>query len=229
MENIFLRYMREGRIRNLEDLKGAYRALVMKTHPDAVGSDALVEEYIRYSGFYEEAKAVFAAPSAAAGAGAVAGDAARPTGGTEAPPDYRLLFYREFYTLERLDLPYAFNKYYYTRMQIETARRKSFEYFSRWQGGSAELYGKAQAEYGLIKAEKPRGQDGKYAMLFNLTPVLHNILSYQMTGLAFYKKQLKQNFSAVLSKLEERGALNLIAFIRFLIRDMENGPAIMGG
>ena len=217
MENIFVKYIREGRIRNLDELKSAYRRIVMKTHPDAVGSDDLVEKYIQYSGFYEEAKSIFAR----AGIEPAVINAEDRT-------DYRLLFYREFYKLERLDKPYAFNKYYFTQAEIEASRLRSFEYFSKWKSESVELYSEAQRQYDRIKAEKPRGPYMKYAMLFNLSPVLHNILSYQMTGLLFYKKQLKQNLSAVFSKLEERSMQSLLDFIQLLIRDMENGPAIFG-
>jgi hypothetical protein len=35
--------------------------------------------------------------------------------------------------------------------------------------------------------------------------------------------------AAVLAKIKEKGALDLIEFIRILIRDMENGPVIFGG
>jgi curved DNA-binding protein CbpA len=217
MENIFIKYMREGRIRSLDELKSAYHRLVMKTHPDAVGSDDLVEKYIAYSNYYEEAKAVFSR----------AGIDLLPAGG-EPAPDYRLLFYKEFYKLERIDKPYAFNKYYFTRVEIELTKRRASEYFAKWKIESIELYEQAQKLYDEIKAEKPRGPYMKYAMLFNLSPVFHNITSYQMTGLQFYKKQLKQNLSAIFAKLEERRMQRLIEFIRFLIADMENGPAILG-
>jgi curved DNA-binding protein CbpA len=217
MENIFVKYIREGRIRNLDELKSAYRRIVMKTHPDAVGSDDLVEKYIQYSGFYEEAKSIFA--QARMEPAVIKADE---------PTDYRLLFYREFYTLERLDKPYAFNKYYFTQAEIQASRLRSFEYFSKWKSESIGLYTEAQRQYDQIKAEKPRGPYMKYAMLFNLSPVLHNILAYQMTGLPFYKKQLKQNLSAVFAKLEERRMQSLLDFIRLLITDMENGPAILG-
>ena len=56
--------------------------------------------------------------------------------------------------------------------------------------------------------------------------MFHNILSYQLTGLEFYQKQLKQNFAAVLFQLEQRNFHRLVEFIQFLIADMRHGPAI---
>jgi hypothetical protein len=46
----------EGRIRNLQQLKSAYRSLVMMTHPDAAGSDRLTDAFVRLSSDYEEAR-----------------------------------------------------------------------------------------------------------------------------------------------------------------------------
>lgn len=117
------------------DLKRYYRKIVMKTHPDAVGSDRLVDKYVEYRNYYEEAKAI-------------------------------------------------------------------------------------------IKKEKPRGPYRKYALLFNMSPIFHNILSYQLTGLQFYKKQLRQNFAGIMHQLEERKFDRLIEYIQFLIKDMECGPVI---
>jgi hypothetical protein len=216
MKNIFLRRIRDGSIRSLEDLKGEYHRLVMRTHPDAVGSDDLVESFIAYSGYYEEAKKVLARMGSA------------PAPFVGAAENYRLLFYREFYRLERIDKPYAFNKYYVTQVEIRDARQHSEEYFAKWRPDLISLYRRAQEHYDLIKKEKPRGPYMKYAMLFNLSPVFHNILSYQMTGLVFYKKQLKQNLAAVLSKLEERDMTELVQLIQLLIDDMDKGPAILG-
>jgi curved DNA-binding protein CbpA len=217
MENVFVKYIQEGRIHSLEELKSAYRKIVMKTHPDAVGSDDLVEKYIEYSNYYEEAKSLFSRTD-------YLDRHIEPSAST----DYRLLFYKELYKLERIDKPYAFNKYYVTQTEIALARQRAFEYFSKWKSGSIDLYERMQREYDRIKAEKPRGPYMKFAMLFNLSPVFHNITSYQMTGLIFYKKQLKQNLSAIIAKLEERRMEGLVEFIRLLIVDMEYGPAIRG-
>ena len=208
MDNIFIRYINQGKIGSLDDLKRTYRQIVMKTHPDAVGSDRLVEQYIECRNYYEEAKAIFENIE------------------KQTNLDYRLQFYKEFYRLERIDKPYAFNKYYFSRKQIELSRQRAFDFFCKWQPDRIELYEQANRIYDQIKVEKPRGPYMKHALLFNLSPVFHNILSYQLTGLQFYRKQLKQNFAAVLFQLEQRQFHKLVEFVQFLIADMEHGPAI---
>jgi curved DNA-binding protein CbpA len=45
-----------GRIKTLEDLKSAYHKIVMKTHPDAIGSNKLLPQYLSLTDQYEEAK-----------------------------------------------------------------------------------------------------------------------------------------------------------------------------
>lgn len=57
MDSLFMRKILEGRLRNMLQLKSACRSLVMKTHPDAVGSDRLTDTFVRLSSEYEEAKA----------------------------------------------------------------------------------------------------------------------------------------------------------------------------
>jgi hypothetical protein len=216
VDNPFIRFIYQGKIRNLGDLKRLYRRMVMQTHPDAVGSDRLADRYIEYSNFYAEARDRFATAENDTGI--------RPD---RPPENYRLLFYKEFYKLERIDKPYAFNKHYHTGEEIELAKQRSYEYFSKWKPHCIDLYRQANTIYDQIKKEKPTGPYRKYALLFNLSPVFHNILSYQLTGLQFYRKQLTQNFAGVMLQLEKRGFDRLIEYIELLIRDMERGPAIL--
>jgi hypothetical protein len=211
MQNIFVKYISQGKISSLDELKRTYRQIVLKTHPDAVGSDSLVEEYIECRHYYEEARTLFENEVQ-----------------HHEITDYRLLFYKEYYSLERSDKPYAFNKYYFSRNQIELAKQRAFEYFRKWQPERIDLYEQANRIYDQIKLEKPRGPYRKHALLFNLSPVFHNILSYELTGLEFYRKQLKQNFAAILFQLEQRQFHKLVEFIQFLIADMEQGPVIQG-
>jgi hypothetical protein len=215
MENLFIKYIKEGKIRSLEELKKIYHRIVMKTHPDAVGSNKLVDKYLQYSNYYDEAKKFIWQMS---------GEAMTPT--EHETQNYRLLFYKEYYKLEIIDKPYAFNKHFHTQAEILLAKQRSFEYFSKWKKENINLYEQANNSYEQIKTEKPRGPYRKYALLFNLSPVFHNILSFQMTGLFYYKNQLKQNLTTVFTKLEERRMYPLIDFIQLLIRDMENGPVI---
>jgi hypothetical protein len=57
-----MRMISEGRIRNLQQLKSAYRSLVLMTHPDAAGSDRLTDAFVRLSSDYDEARAFLEAP-----------------------------------------------------------------------------------------------------------------------------------------------------------------------
>ena len=214
MENVFLGYIKKGRIRDLDELKRTYRRIVMKTHPDAVGSDRLVEQYLEYRSFYEEARAIL-----------------ENSPKTLEILDYRLLFYKEFYRLERMDKPWAFNRYYFSRQEIELGKQRAFEYFSQWQPERMDLYQEANRNYDLVKLEKPLGPYRKQALLFNLSSVFHNILSYQLTGLQFYRRQLRQNLAVVLLQLEQRRLHETRRIRRFLIADMgtrTGDPAVPG-
>lgn len=212
MENVFIKYIDQGRIKSLSDLKKYYRQIVMRTHPDAIGSDKLVDQYIEYSNFYAEA---------------VDRITKKEIEANKINKNYRLLFYKEFFKLERIDQPYAFNKHYNTVKEIELTKQRTFEYFSKWKENHIELYRKATDIYDQIKKEKPTGPYRKHALLFNLSPIFHNILSYQLTGLQFYRKQLKQNFAGIMYQLEKRKFDKLIEYIQFLIDDMERGPVIL--
>ena len=56
IDNPLIHLIDKGRIRTLEELKATYHKLVMKTHPDAVGSDRLLGKYLEFSAHYEDAK-----------------------------------------------------------------------------------------------------------------------------------------------------------------------------
>jgi hypothetical protein len=211
MGNIFIRYIDQGKIRSLDELKRTYRQIVRKTHPDAVGSDRLVEKYLECRNCYEEARAILESQEE-----------------RREPPDYRLLFYQEYYRLQRIGMPFAFNRHYFNREAVEQCRQRAREYFGKWREDRVGLYTEANRIYDQIKLEKPRGPYRKHALLFNLSPVFHNILSYQLTGLQFYRQQLRQNFAAVMFQLEQRGFHKLVEFVQFLIDDMEDGPAMHG-
>jgi len=47
MSNPLLQLIETGRIQTFDGLKAAYRQAIMKTHPDAVGSDKYVESYLK--------------------------------------------------------------------------------------------------------------------------------------------------------------------------------------
>ena len=47
MDNVFIKLIDENKIKNLDDLKKAFRKLAKRTHPDSVGSDRFVEKFMK--------------------------------------------------------------------------------------------------------------------------------------------------------------------------------------
>ncbi len=216
-ESIFMRKISEGRIRNLQQLKNAYRSLVMKTHPDAVGSDRLTDMFVRLSSDYEEAKAFL--------------EARVPLGQSPALPiakNSRLAYYQALQKLQSLDSPFSFNKSDNVGA-ITEAKDRAWEHFRKWNGTHDGLYWQAQHEYERLKAEKPSGPYLKHALALNVSPVFHNIIAYHLTGIGFYRKQVKQNLNAILERLVDGGYSSLRDFLLLLIQDMEAGAAVFGG
>ncbi len=216
-KNVFLKAIAEGRIRNLSQLKGAYRTLVMRTHPDALGSDRLIDKFLTLSSDYQEARAVLEARTASPA----------PIAHGE-HKDSRLEFYQALQRLQRLDVPYTFHRADNLQL-IEKTKRQAREYFVAWNADHSTLYDQAQREYDALKAGRPSGPYLKNALAFNVSPVFHNIIAYHLTGIAFYRKQVKQNLEAILQRLMDGGFCALGDFIQLLIKDMESGPAVYGG
>jgi len=77
-----------------------------------------------------------------------------------------------------------------------------------------------------LKAEKPTGPYMKNALAINVSPIFHNIVAYHLTGIAFYRNQVKQNLQAVMGKLDDNNCAALRALVELLLDDMKNGPAV---
>jgi hypothetical protein len=216
MDSLFMRKISEGRIRNLLQLKSAYRSLVMKTHPDAVGSDRLTDTFVRLSSEYEDAKAFL--------------ESRAPFRQSPALPrtkNNRLAFYQVLQRLQSLDSPYSFNRSDHLAA-ITESKHRAWEYFWEWDGAHGRLYRQAQHEYDRLKAEKPSGPYLQHALALNVSPVFHNIITYHLTGIGFYKRQVKQNLSAILQRLLDGGYSALRDFLLLLIQDMDAGAAVFG-
>jgi len=56
MRNALIELIRDGKIQSPADLKKIYRTMVLRTHPDAIGSDILLESYLEIRRSYEEAE-----------------------------------------------------------------------------------------------------------------------------------------------------------------------------
>jgi hypothetical protein len=98
MTNVLMQLIQAGRIQTLDGLKGAYRNAIMKTHPDAVGSNKYLESYLELRNQYEEAKAYLAK--------------SRPLEGNSEKDDkrnHRLEFFEKLNQIESLETPYAFH------------------------------------------------------------------------------------------------------------------------
>ncbi len=214
MENVLLKYIHDGRIKSIDELRRIYRRIVLKTHPDSIGSNRLVNKFIEFSNFYEEARAIF--DSNTNGSPSI----------NERIPNHRLCFFQAMRILESLESPYTIQDQETKKRRIELIRIEAYAHFADWKGDLVGLYELATNEYDLIKKQKPRGPYMKHALYFNLRPVFHNIVAYHLTGSSIYQRQIKQNLAAVMLRLEEIQYFSLRDYLQFLIKDMDMGPAV---
>ncbi len=216
MGNAFIRYIENGKIRDHAELRSAYMKIVMKTHPDSVGSDRLVDKFLSLTDQYEEAREYLSKKLSTSG-----------PGDEYFEESSRLSFFRHLRCLEAFDFPFNRDRDTYTR-DLAYLKERALSCFTGWREADAGLYVEARRELDLIGSEMPHGPYRKHALYLNLRPVLHNITAYHLTGLQYYKIQMKQNLAAVLERLDERKLDNLKKYLLLLIRDMENGPALFG-
>jgi len=216
MANPLIRLINEGKIRSLQQLKSTYRTLVMKTHPDAVGSDKLVEEHLSLGSCYEEARRYFENRNGP-----------REEPGRTIERNHRLAYFQLLEKLERIDKPYSFHRQQNSNT-IRALQDEAQLHFSGWAGLHEHLYLAADREYDRIKAGKPSEPSPQHALAITISPVFHNIVAYHLTGMSFYRKQVNQNLKAILQRLVEEGYPALKEFIELLISDMDHGPAVFG-
>ena len=213
LDNPLMRLVAEGRIRTLGDLKATYHRLVMKTHPDAVGSDRLQERFIQFSEHYEEARAFLAQET-------------REPPDSVVPSNHRLEFYRQLRLVESLEMPYAFHAEE-NQALARTAKQRAAHELTAWKPEVVDLYVRADREYMLMKTEKPRGPYLKHALALNVRPVIYSIVAFQLTGQEVYGKQSRQNLGAIMQKLRERGFVSFQGFLEFLVEEVRNGAAVL--
>ncbi len=188
----------------------------MKAHPDAVGSNRLIEKFLAFSSDYESAKVFL-----------VNARGESHLRHCRVAINDRLEFFRCLYCLELMDKPYSFRRDD-NKQVISRTRKTARSHFLKWKPGYADAYVAAEKEYDTIKAEKPSGPYMKDALAINVNPIFHNIVAYQLTGMDFYRRQVRQNLKAVMKRLSDRNLGHLRGHILLLIRDMENGPAVFG-
>ncbi len=217
MENIFIKFIQEGKIQNIDGLKKAFRKIAKKTHPDIAGTDQFVDKFIQFKNYYDEAKRFLES-----------NNLIQEEKATDLKKDFRLLFFQELQKLDTLELPHN-----HTNNEIEEKIKEVKEfiriYFKKWKEEYYELFNSANSEYEQIKKEKPANNLAnlrKPALYRNLRPVFFNLCSFHITGIQFYQRQLKRNLDLIILRLEEKKYFALKNFLLFLIKDADNGPAI---
>jgi|GEM_PF-2202039 len=219
MDNIFIKLIQNKKINTLEELKKAYRKFAKKTHPDIVGSDQFVEKFIKFKDYFEEAKHYLQSNISFF-----------DENNLTIKNNYRFLFFQELSKLDTLEMPH--NK----SNKIIEEKIKSYNeaisiLFKKWEKDYYNLFKSANLEYNLIKKEKPKNNLAnlrKPSLYFNLKPVIFNICNYHITGLQFYQKQSKRSLDTIIKRLEENNFFSLKKYLLFLIKDMDNGPAVFG-
>lgn len=218
MENIFINLIKKGKIKDLEELKKAFRKIAKKTHPDSAGSDQFIQKFILFKKKFEEAKQFLKSnnPDLKENKATII-------------ENFRFLFFKDLKNLDTLELPHYMNKKIVE--QIKKTKESITTNFKKWEPDYFNLFITANNQYEQIKNEKPKNTHAnlrKPSLYKNLRPVFFNLSNYHITGLLFYKKQLKRNLNAILLRLDENHFLDLKKFLLFLIDDMEKGPAVFG-
>ena len=214
--NVLIELIQAGKVLTSADLKSAYHAVVMKTHPDAAGSDRYLDNYLKLNDQYAEARAFLAALADS-----------RPDAGPPADTNHRLAFFEQLHVIESLELPYTFHPRE-NAGELLRARKAAHDAISGWRIDLAKLYLIADKEYVRIKTEKPMGPYLRHALALNVRPLVHNLIAYHLTARELYARQARQNVSGIMHQLAENGCPNLREFLSLLLTDMNNGAAVLG-
>jgi hypothetical protein len=187
----------------------------MKTHPDAVGSDRLLGKYLEFNVHYEDAKRYLSGVS----------DSPSQIENS-VTSNCRLEYFKQLHIVESLEMPYAYHPEE-NLQKIRAAKVQAIQSLSTWKPALVDLYRQADEEYVTMKHEKPRGPYLKYALALNVRPILHNVIAFHLTGRNLYLKQARQNLSAILHIVKERGYPSLHDFILELLEDTKTGAAVL--
>jgi hypothetical protein len=215
VNNVLVQLILARKIGTFAELKSAYHKLIMRTHPDAVGSDMHLERYLRLTRDYEEARARLS----------TSGHAQSNSKESERINN-RLAFFQQLHLVESLEIPYAFPPEENAE-QLILAKKSALENLLSWRKDLAELYVNADKEYAGIKKQKPMGPYLKHALALNIRPLMHDLIGYHLTGRDVYAKQAKQNLSGIMHQLTEKGCIALREFLSLLLDDMKNGAAVL--
>ena len=148
---------------------------------------------------------------------------------TEVIENYRYLFFLELQKQYILESQLLWNKEKSDEKLI-LVYENALALIMKWKKEYNELFISAFREYNLIKNEKRKNiiSNLRKPVIFQiLRPVFFNIFKFHITGLHFYQNQLR-NTRPVFNRLEESQYFALRNFLLFLIKDMDNGPAVFG-
>ena len=212
--NDFIRLIQSGRLKSVEELRSTYRKIIMKTHPDAAGSDKYLEMHLHLGADYEEARTYLAESQRAQG-----------DFDHKVVRNHRLAFFRQLRLIESLEVPYAYHKEMNSG-ELRSAKETALKELACWKKELVDLYRNADDEYVRIKSEKPEGPYLKHALALNIRPLVHNLISFHITGRELYGKQARQNLTGIMHQLTENGCHALCQFLTFLLDDMKNGAAL---
>lgn len=214
MRKTLIELAREGKLHSVADLKKIYHRLLIETHPDAVGSDIRVEDYHEIRRQYEEAESYFAREE---------GEGALKKQSIEA--NHRLEFFKQWDIIESLEPPYAFVREE-NRVPLESAKQAAMNELAAWKPEWEQLHRAADVESVRMKQGIPLGPYSKHAMGLNVRPLVHNIVYFHLTGREIYERQAKQNFEAIMYRLEAEGFPALRELLTLLVEDMKSGSAV---
>ena len=215
MDNALILLIQSGRLRSFEDLKSTYHKIIMKTHPDAAGSDKYLNKYLKLSSDYEEARSYLA-------------ESHYPHGvnGEQVRKNHRLAFFQQLRLIESFEMPYAFHpEENLARLLI--AKKTAMDELHCWRNELTGLYSLADKEYVRIKTERPMGPYLKHALALNIRPLVHNLIGFHLTGRDLYAKQAKQNLPGIMHQLGENHCVALREFLSLLLDDMKKGAAVL--
>ena len=123
-------------------------------------------------------------------------------------------------------MPYAFHPEENLE-KLVVAKKAAANELEQWRKDLAGLYSRADTEYVRIKTEKPMGPYLKHAVALNIRPLVHNLITFHLTGRDLYAKQARQNLSGIMHQLGENHCVALREFLSLLLDDMKRGPAVL--
>jgi hypothetical protein len=206
MNNLLVQLIQKGKVRNLQDLKSAYHRVIMKTHPDAAGSDRYLESYLGLASSFQEARAYLAK--------------------SQSVKHPRLSFFQQLHLIESLEMPYAFHPAENMEKLLHAKEAAGSELLE-WKKEWALLYKDADREYVRIKTEKPFGPYLKHALALNVRPLMHDLIAFHLTGRDLYAKQARQNLPGIMHQLSENHCVALREFLSLLLEDAKKGAAVL--